>query len=87
MNLRSTQSVNLNHRPAHLVGAESALADALGISGRRHETPTSICCWLAGVDSQTYTDSNQNTQGKRISLAKLLMFRESCGSFESNPAV
>ena len=37
----------------------------------------------AGVDSQTYTDSNQNTQGKRISLAKLLMFRESCGSFES----
>jgi hypothetical protein len=39
-----------------------------------------------GVDSQTYTDSNQNTQGKRISLAKLLMFRESRGSFESNPA-
>jgi hypothetical protein len=39
-----------------------------------------------GVDSQTYTDSNQNTQGKRISLAKLFMFRESRGSFESNPA-
>jgi hypothetical protein len=47
---------------------------------------STICCWLAGVDSQTNTDSNQNTQGKRISCAKLLMFEESCGSFESNPA-
>ena len=34
------------------------------------------CCWLAGCDSQTYTNSDQNTHGKCISPTKLLMFRD-----------